>query len=90
MLEEQGIIVNSEFKIEKALKERGAFDEKSAADAEKADVNYEGVLELMEKNGLIAKTSEGKVYLTEKGKTHQPRSTRQGIVRRFIRFSRNK
>jgi hypothetical protein len=90
MLEEQGIIVNAQFKVEKALRERNAFDENSAADAKKAEVDFEGVLDMMQKNGLIAKTAEGKIFLTEKGQTHQPYPARKSLGGKFVRFSRNK
>jgi hypothetical protein len=63
----QGIIINARSKIEKALKQRKAFDENTAADAEEAKMNFKGVLDLMEKNGLIGRTSEGKIFMTKQG-----------------------
>jgi len=73
IVEIQGIMVNARFKIEKALKQRKAFDENTAADAEEAKVNFKGVIDLMEKNGLIARTPEGKIFMTKQGQEKQIR-----------------
>ena len=75
VVEIQGIIVNARFKIEKALKQRKAFDENNAADAEEAKVNFRGVLDLMEKNGLIGRTPEGKIFMTKQGREKQIRNS---------------
>jgi hypothetical protein len=56
-VEVQGIIVNARFKIERALAEREAYDEGSAADLETAQVHFVGILDLMEQGGLIGKTA---------------------------------
>ena len=73
IVEIQGIIVNARFKIEKALKKRKAFDENTATDAEEAKVNFKGVIDLMEKNGLIARTPDGKIFMTKQGQEKQIR-----------------
>ena len=44
-----------------------AFDENSAADEEEEKINFEATLDLMEKNGLIEKTFNGKIFMTKKG-----------------------
>jgi hypothetical protein len=36
-------------------------------------LDFEAVLEAMEPSGLIARTSEGKVYMTKKGQSQQIR-----------------
>ncbi len=94
MLEESGIITSTRFKIETALKERKAFDKKSAADLEEAKINFQAVLDVMEKSGLIGRTSEGKIFMTQKGQEEQRRgfsiSNNLPAERKFIRFSRNK
>jgi len=73
VFEIQGKIVNARFKIEKALNQRKAFDENTATDAEEAKVNFKGVLDLMEKNGLIGRTHEGKIFMTKQGQEKQIR-----------------
>ena len=62
-----GIILFAQAKIQKELKEREAFDESSAADAEEAKINFKSILDLMEKGGLIERTFEGKIFITQKG-----------------------
>ncbi len=93
-IELQGIIISTRFRIEKALKERKAFNEKTAADAQEANVNFQGVLDLMERDGLIVKTSEGRIFMTPKGQEKQIRGftvhNRLPAVKKFVRFSRNK
>jgi hypothetical protein len=54
--------------VVKVLRESKAFDESTAVDPEEAGINYKRVLNLMEQGGLIGRTSEGKIYLTEKGR----------------------
>ena len=44
-----GIISCAQAKIQKELKEREAFDEISAADAEEAKINFKAILDLMER-----------------------------------------
>lgn len=73
ILEIQGIIINARYKIEAALKERKAFDENSAADATEAKVNFKGVLDLMERGGLIGRTVDGRVFMTKEGLEKQIR-----------------
>lgn len=94
MFEAAGIITSTRFKIESVLKERKAFDETTAANLEEAQVNFTVILDVMEKSGLIAKTVEGKVYMTKKGQDEQIRgfkiSNNFPSTRKFIRFSRNK
>jgi hypothetical protein len=94
MMETEGIIVNSRFKIETALKERKAFNEQSAVNLEEAKLNFVAVLDVMEKGGLIGKTPEGKIFMTPKGQAQQVRgfyvSNNFPADRKFVRFSRNK
>jgi len=66
-----GIIICAQAKIEKELQEMKAFDEKSAAAAEEAKINFKAILDLMEKNGLIEKTLNDKIYMTKKGQEKQ-------------------
>lgn len=70
-VEIQGIIINARFKIEKALEDRKAFDANTAVDAEEAGVNSREVLDLMARDGLIGRTSEGKIFMTKKGQERQ-------------------
>ncbi len=93
MLEQEGIIANTRFKIEYALKREGAFDEKSALDAEEAHIDFHAMLDVMEKSGLISRTQEGKVFMTQKGQEENLRGftiSNQFPNRKFVRFSRNK
>jgi hypothetical protein len=80
VLEIQGIIINARYKIEKALKERNAFDENTATDAQEAKVNFVGVLDLMERGGLIARTADGKVFMTQKGLEKQIKTYNRKIT----------
>ena len=93
-METQETLQNSRFKIETALKERKAFDEKSAANLEETKINFVAIIDVMEKSGLIGKTPEGKIYMTLKGQEQQIRdfsvSNNFSSVRKFVRFSRNK
>jgi hypothetical protein len=41
---------------------------KANADLEKAKLDFQSTLRIMEKGGLIGKTPQGKIYLTKKGK----------------------
>lgn len=66
-----GIISSAQAKIQKELKEREAFDETSAADAEEAKINFKVILDLMEKNGLIGRTCDGKIFMTQKEQQKQ-------------------
>ena len=67
MMETTSIIANSRSKIESALNERKAFDEQSAIYIEDEKVNFVAVLDVMERSGLIGKTPEGKIFMTQKG-----------------------
>ena len=66
-----GIIICAQAKIEKELQKMEAFDENSAADAEKAKINFKAILDLMERNGLIGRTFNGKIFMTERGQEKQ-------------------
>jgi hypothetical protein len=66
-----GIIVCAQAKIQKELKERAAFDERSAADAEEANINFKSILDLMERSGLICRTCDGKIYMAKMGREKQ-------------------
>jgi hypothetical protein len=66
-VESEGIIIGSCCKIENTLKEKKAYDKKSATDI----LEFGAVLDIMEKGGLIAKTQDGKYYITKKGKQKQ-------------------
>ncbi len=67
MEDNAGIISRTRFKIETTLKERKAFNEKSAACLDEVKIDFRGVLDLMEKKGLIVRTFEGKIFITQKG-----------------------
>jgi hypothetical protein len=92
-MEANGILTGPQLKIELCLKESKAFSAKKAVDLQAADLALTPALDIMEKSGLIARTPEGKVYMTSKG---QERSIRGFKVdndfpdRKFVRFSRNK
>ncbi|MCW3982509.1 MAG: hypothetical protein NWE96_00770 [Candidatus Bathyarchaeota archaeon] len=93
MLESRGIIASSRFKIETALKQRNAFDEKTAISIEDAKIGYRAVLDVMERSGLISMTPEGKVFMTKKGQEQQIRGftiSNDFPNKKFVRFSRNK
>ena len=66
-----GIIICTQAKIEKELNKMKAFDKYSAADAEEARINFKAILDLMEKNGLIGRTFNGKIFMTKKGQENQ-------------------
>jgi hypothetical protein len=42
-----------------------AFDENSAADGEEAKINYKAILDSIEKNALINRTRESKIFMTK-------------------------
>ncbi len=87
MVEAAGIITCSQVKIETALKKSKAFDENTATVFE----DFEAVLELMERGGLIARTPEGKVFMTKKGQEKQIRGfSIKGPTHKIRKFSRNK
>ncbi len=87
-------MTNSRFKIETALKERKAFDEQSAVNLEDANINFVAILDVMEKSGLIGKTTEGKIFMTTKGQAQHIKgffvSDSFPSDGKFVRFSRNK
>ena len=74
-VESEGIIISSCCKIETTLKEKIAYDKKSATDI----LEFEAVLEVMEKGGLIGKTQDGKYYITKKGKQKQLKGFKIGL-----------
>jgi hypothetical protein len=94
LTETQGMISTIQLKIEYTLKQREAFDEKTATDIQDAQIDFKIVLDLMERNGLIGRTMEGKVFLTQKGQDKQlsgfKLTTNMTPDRKIIRFSRNK
>ena len=69
-----GIIICAQAKIEKELKDREAFDESSAADAEEAKINFKAILDMMERSGLICRTCEGKIFMAKRGQEKQIRT----------------
>jgi len=93
-LESSGIISTTRFRIESVLKERKAFDPHSAADLQQSAVNFQSMLDVMEQSGLIGKTTDGKIFMTQKGRDEQIRgftiSNNIPSGRKFVRFSRNK
>jgi hypothetical protein len=92
-MEATGIIADTRVKIEMALKDKRAFDVKTAADLQVANLDLVPVLDIMEKGGLIARTPEGKVYMTQKGHDQSTRGFKVShdfSDKKFIRFSRNK
>jgi hypothetical protein len=92
LTEAAGIIVNAQFNVEKTLRERKAFNEKSAVNAEEANVNFQPILNAMEKNSIISRTKDGKIFLTTKGQERVQGFTISSNVppHTIIRFSRNK
>lgn len=44
---------------------------KANSDLDKAKLDFQTTLEIMEKGGLIARTCQGKIYLTKKGENQQ-------------------
>jgi hypothetical protein len=93
-IESAGIIISSRYKIESTLKERKAFDATTAMDPNVAQINFIAVLDIMERVGLIAKTADGKIYMTPKGQETQIRGFSLNGVQpnyeKIIRFSHNK
>ena len=93
-LETSGIISTTRFRIESVLKERKAFDPNSAADLNQTTVNFQAMIDVMEQSGLIGKTTDGKIFMTEKGQEQQIRGFSINCIntanRKFVRFSRNK
>ncbi len=94
MVEKLDISRNTRLKIEAALKNKEAFNEKSAAFFEETQLDFKEALEIMEESGLIGRTKEGKIFLTQKGQGQQSRgflvSNTFPASRKFVRFSRNK
>jgi hypothetical protein len=93
-VESVGIIISTRYKIETALKERKAFDLKTATNAAEAKINFNAVLEVMEKSGLIGKTPEGKIFMTQKGQEKQIRgfsiNGKVPTYEKIVKFSRNR
>jgi hypothetical protein len=90
-MEHTPVNVNLRLDIEGALKEKRAFDEKTAADLSVGNLDLVPVLDIMEKGGLIARTVEGKVFLTSKGLEQSSRgfTVSSGCQdKKFVRFSR--
>ncbi len=86
MLETAGIIISTRFKIETILKSKKAFDQQSAAYVQ----DSKAMIDLMEKNGLIERTLEGKVFMTKKGIEQQINGASVSVpAHRIIHFSRN-
>ncbi|MGD6851773.1 MAG: hypothetical protein ACQCN6_06930 [Candidatus Bathyarchaeia archaeon] len=86
-VEASGIIITTRIKIESELKKNKAFDEKSASTFE----DFGAVLDIMERSGLIAKTADGKYFMTKKGQEQQIRGfSIKAPPYRIKRFSRNK
>ena len=73
MIEAAGIIISTRLRIEKALTERKAFDNTSATDAKEAKIDIQPMLDLLERRGLIGRTTEGKIFMTQKGQDEQIR-----------------
>ena len=90
-MENTSVNVDLRLDIEGVLKEKRAFDEKTAADLAIANLDMVPVLDIMEKGGLIARTVEGKVFLTSKGLEQSNRGFKissSSQDRKFVRFSR--
>jgi hypothetical protein len=94
LTENQGMLNIIQLRIETALRKRKAFDEKTAADTQEAQINFKTALDLMERGGLIGRTGDGKVFLTQKGQDEQlsgfTLTTNVATTRKIVRFSRNK
>ncbi len=92
MLENAGIIANTWFKIETVLAEQKAFDPVSAVSAELAQINFTTALEMMERGGFLGRTSDGKVFLTKKGKDRQVRGFAINVIppHTIVKYSKNK
>jgi hypothetical protein len=89
-MEKTPVNVNLRLDIEGALKEKRAFDEKTAADLAITTLDLVPVLDIMVKSGLIARTPEGKVFMTSKGLEQSNRGFKVSSSqdRKFVRFSR--
>jgi hypothetical protein len=90
-MENTMVNVNLRLDIEGVLKEKRAFDEKTAADLAVVNLDLIPVLDIMEKGGLIARTVEGKVYITSKGLEQSNRGFKvinSSQDKKFVRFSR--
>ncbi len=76
------------------MKDKKAFNEKSAAAFEETKMDFKESLDIMEKSGLIGRTSEGRIFMTQKGQEQQLRgfliSNSSLADRKFVRFSRKK
>ena len=92
LIESTGIIVSTRIKIETELKKKRAYDEKTALDPLACNINMQAVLNFMEESGLIAKTVDGKIYMTKKGQSQQLRgfSINKIPPHTVVKFSRNK
>jgi hypothetical protein len=44
---------------------------KANADLDKAKLDFQSMLQIMEKDGIIGRTPQGKIYLTKKGEKKQ-------------------
>jgi hypothetical protein len=64
-VESEGIIISS--CCENTLKEKKACDKKSLTDS----IEFGAALDVMERDGLIGKTQDGKYFITKKGKQKQ-------------------
>lgn len=89
-MENTSINVDLRLDIEGALKEKRAFNEKTATDLAVANLDLSPVLDIMQKSGLIARTVEGKVFLTSKGLEQSNRGFKVSSSqdKKFVRFSR--
>lgn len=89
-MENTTINLNLRLDIEGALKQKRAFDEKSAADLAITNLDLVPVLDIMVKSGLISRTPEGKVFITSKGLEQSNRGFKVSSSqdRKFVRFSR--
>jgi hypothetical protein len=89
-MENTTVNVDLRLDIEGVLKEKRAFDEKTAADLAIANLDMVPVLDIMQKSGLIARTVEGKVFLTSKGLEQSNRGFKVSSSqdKKFVRFSR--
>jgi hypothetical protein len=74
-VESEGIIISSCCKIEIALKEKKAYDKKSATYI----LEFGVVLDVMERGGLIGKTQDGKYFITKKGRQKQLKGFKIGL-----------
>jgi hypothetical protein len=44
---------------------------KANIDLDKAKLDFQSTLQIMQRSGLIARTAKGKIYLTKRGKNQQ-------------------